>query len=240
MTTPRQVHLQPAYLLHQRDYRNTSRIADFITKDFGRVSSVVKGVRRSSSKIRGVLQPFAPLKVSWTGRGSLVTLTGVETDDVPRSLGRLGLLCGFYVNELLLRLLPGHDPIEQVFKDYGACLSGLIPGGESRSLRIFEKRLLGHLGYGLNLEMDVYSDEPVQPSEYYRFEPDVGPMCVQDRDEQTYSGATLLSLASESLQDPKELREAKVLLGRALDQHLAGTPLKSRDVLRAMGRALVQ
>ena len=100
MSIPRDVFLQPAYLLHQRDYRNTSRIVELITQDYGRITGVARGVRRSKSPLRGLLKQFSQVHVSWVGRGDMVTVTGVEPGVPTQSPTGLGLLCGFYVNEL--------------------------------------------------------------------------------------------------------------------------------------------
>ena len=236
MSGPRDVLLQPSFLLHQRDYRNTSRIVELITQDYGRITGIVRGVRRPKSPLRGLLKQFSPVRVSWLGRGNMVTVTDVEPGVLTSTLTGLGLLCGFYVNELLLRLLASNDPLEELFEDYTDCLSSMSPGMEAKSLRVFEKRLLANLGYGLNLEYDFVAQEPVQSDAHYQYEPDRGPFQVNDGG--PYSGASLLSLAREELGDDNSLKDAQSLLRMTLDRHLGGKPLKSREVLRAMRRLI--
>ncbi|MEM7283820.1 MAG: DNA repair protein RecO [Pseudomonadota bacterium] len=230
--------LQPCFVLHQRDYQNSSRILDVLTRNHGRLALVAKGVRRPTSKGRSLLRQFLPLEVSWVGRGPLFTLTGIDAVPATASLAGLPLLCGFYVNELLLRLVPAADPNPELYDDYGQCLSDLSRDCLGKGLRIFEKRLLEHLGYALNLEYDDSNECAIRSGAYYVFEPDKGPREVNDRGADGYSGGSLLSLATEDLQDERSLADARRLLRAALDVHLGGKPLKSRDVLIAMKKMI--
>ena len=230
--------LQPGFVLHQRDYQNSSRILDVLTRDQGRVSLVAKGIRRPNAKGRGLLRQFSLIHVSWVGRGPLFTLTDLEAGGRSGSLEGVALLSGFYVNELLMRLLPQDDPNPALFADYVQCLDQLQQDCIAPGLRIFEKRLLDHLGYGLNLEYDVVNQCAVDAHAHYQYQPDTGPRAVNDTGEDCYAGASLLQLAQETLMDDQALGDARKLLRTALDAHLGGRPLKSREVLMAMKRML--
>ena len=114
MSAPRHKHLEPAWLLHHRPWSDTSRILDLITRDHGRITLFAHGSRRPKSPLRAVLRPFAPLLVSWTGRADGGTLTAAEAVAIT-TLAGTRLLSGFYLNELLLKLLPKEDRHEAIY-----------------------------------------------------------------------------------------------------------------------------
>ena len=101
---------QPAFVLHSYPYKETSLIVDLFTRDHGRVAVVAKGAKRPLSKLRGVLQTFQPLSVSWSGKSELRTLIDAEWVGGMLPIERNALLCGFYLNELLVKLIARDDP----------------------------------------------------------------------------------------------------------------------------------
>jgi DNA repair protein RecO (recombination protein O) len=185
-----------------------------------------------------MLQPFGELLVSWTSRGEAGQLTGAERVRAPAALAGDRLMSAFYANELLIRLLPRHDPHPELFDAYATLLDQLHDGDAqpARALRLFEKRLLDELGWGLSLESDAGSGTPLEPLRSYRYRIDGGPEVVDGVAEGTlvFSGASLLSLAREDLGDERSLADARRLLRAALDQCLDGRPLRTREVLIAM------
>src|SRR5437762_1362429 len=112
------VDAQPALVLHSYPFRETSLVIEVFTRDFGRVALVARGARRPRSALRGVLLAFQPLLVSWSGKGELYTLIRAEWHGAYQPLRGLSLICGFYLNELLLKLLPRHDAHERLFDTY--------------------------------------------------------------------------------------------------------------------------
>lgn len=238
--TRERIALQPAYLLHQHAWRETSRILEIFSRDHGRLGLVARGARRPRSPLHGVLQPFQPLLISWVGGGELGTLSGAESGAVPLlPLRGPALLSAFYLNELLLRLLPRHDSQAPLYMQYAQTLAQL-PVDPAPALRVFEKHLLAALGYGLNLTHAADDGAPLQPALRYRYDPERGPLPAGAREmESSISGATLLALASERFEDRETLREARDLLRAALERQLAGRPLRTRELLGALGRAAV-
>ncbi|HEY7379246.1 MAG TPA: DNA repair protein RecO [Steroidobacteraceae bacterium] len=229
------ISLVPAYLLHQMPWRDSSRILEFFTRAHGRVSLFARGVRRERSEARPLLQPFQRLLVSWTGRGEAGTLAGVERDGERTVLPPNQVLSGFYLSELLLKLLARHDAHPQLFDDYAAALQGLAAGAApGRCLRIFEKRLLQALGLWPDCDRETSSGTPLQAERHYHFRPERGVEAAVSETPATYQGASLLSLAGEELCDEQSLRDARRLLRAALDACLEGRSLKSREVLTAL------
>ncbi len=235
------IDLEPGYVLHRRDYRETSLLLEVFTPGAGRVGVVARGARGKRSPWRGLLEPFAPLLLSWTARGELATLTHAEHAGAVRAMPTERTLVGLYLNELVLRLLERHDPHPALFRDYAEGLAGLAAEGPTEPvLRIFEKRLLAEIGYALLLDQEVETGAPIRPDALYRYEPERGP--VQAREGATHAGitvhgATLISLAAESLTAPLALAESKRLMRAALAVHLGATPLRSRTLLESLRAA---
>ncbi|HQU16671.1 MAG: DNA repair protein RecO [Chromatiales bacterium 21-64-14] len=240
MSQPKRVALQPGYVLHPRPYRDTSLLVEALTPEHGRVGLVAKGVRAPRSRMRGLLQPFRPLLLSWSGSGDLATLVGAEANGPMMGLAGAGLLSGFYVNELLVRLLLRHDPHPALYQAYEAVLTALQAAGqEEPALRIFEKRLLQELGYGLLLDREARSGQPIDAERRYRYRLDLGPLPEDEGDiaDPAIHGSSLLALAREVLPaDPERRQEAKRLMRAAIARHLGGRPLKSRDLFRVHSR----
>lgn len=234
---PAQAQLEPGYVLHRRPWRETSLLLEVLTARHGRLGLVARGARRSrgGGSQAGLLQPFVPLLLSWSGRGELATLTGVEAAGRTAWLRGRGLLAALYVNELLMRLLAREDPHPEVHEAYAWVLARLTgPEAGEAPLRIFEKRLLEALGYGLVLEHEADAGAPVRPEALYTYHADRGPMAagVAEGDGLPVQGATLLALAREALDDPRALREAKALMRAALQPHLGERPLATRALFR--------
>ncbi|HSQ68975.1 MAG TPA: DNA repair protein RecO [Steroidobacteraceae bacterium] len=234
----RRVSLEPAYLLHHHPWRDSSRILELLTHGHGRHTVFARAARRSSSGWAGLLQPFTGLLVSWSGRGEAGQLTAVERSEPPRQLAGDRLMSGFYANELLMRLLARGDAQPEIYREYQRLLLALgDPSAEiARPLRLFEKRLLEHLGWGLSLGSDASHGAPLDPGCSYRYRLDGGAERLDGVAEGSlvFSGASLVSLAREELRDPRSLADARRLLRAALDQALEGRALRTRDVLMAM------
>lgn len=236
------VLLQPAYLLHHRPYRDTSRILELLTREHGRVSVFARGARGAKSALGPVLQPFNQILVSWTVGREAGQLIGAELAGEPQSLPAARLMSGFYLNELLLKLVTVHDAQPVLFDLYASTVEALkSEEDEGRVLRIFEKRLLQELGYGLSLEYEAESGAPIVADRRYRYVFEYGLLPVSEVQDGKvgagqFSGASLLSLAREDLHDPASRAEARRLLRGALERLLDGRGLNSREILAALRR----
>ena len=229
-------HSQPAYILHQRHYRESSLIIDALTRDLGRIALIAKGVRKAKSKTVGLLRPFAALSLSFIGKSDLKTLTDVEGIGLPDELSGLALYCGFYINELVCHFLHKDDPHPEVFQDYRHCLSGLAQGIQVEApLRTFELNLMDHIGYGINLSYDLIHQKPVALNKKYRFNKEAG--LVEDT-EGSFTGFALLAMEQRNFENPQTLIEAKLLMRTVIDNHLQGKQLKSRSVINSIVKHL--
>ena len=226
--------LAPAYVLHQFAYRDTSRIVEVFTGEYGRITLFARGANGPKSSLRGILRPFQRLLVSWSGRTEACALLTAEVDGDLTSMPKERLMSGFYLNELLLKLTHRWDAHPEIFYSYASCVQALCSGaGEEATLRLFEKRLLLDLGYGLELTRTA-EGLPVAPDRYYRFAAERGPqLCVADAPGAVY-GQSLSDLDAEALEGERSLRDAKRVLRAAIDACLDGRALKSRAVMRAL------
>ena len=231
--------LTQAFVLHTRPYLNTSLIIDLLTVCDGRVCVIGKGVRRQKSKTKSLLQPFIPLQVNYLGRSELKTLTQVETEEAPIAIPRDRLFHGFYMNELLMRLLQRHDACPTLFRYYRLALEQLATAGDYQAdICLFEKRLLDDLGYGLQYtgkdpDKDYYLTYDsgflhADPSR--RTNTQANARAQQQR---TFKGNILQALSNEKLNDPKVLPEAKRLLTLALQPLLGRKPMASQMLARS-------
>ncbi len=207
-----------AYVLHQREWRDSGRIFELLTREQGRISVFAQGVRGPKSRLASVLQPFVPLAVTWAGRGDAPRLTGAEPGPGSRELPPLApsrLMSAWYLSELVLRLTLRHDPQSGIFDHYAAALESLRAGARVEStLRLFEKRLLDELGYGIPREAPAQSIDTLGLSQL--------PVDCLRR------------LADGELDEELDLELVRPVLRRALDMCLDGNNLRTRSVARAM------
>jgi len=231
------VQQQPTFILHHRNYSETSLLLEVYTSQHGRLGLIAKGARRPQSRLRAVLKPFQPLLIGWSGRGELMVLTGAEPDGPDSDLTGSAVYCGFYLNELLMRLLHRHDPHERLYQSYRAALAALARDvAPEATLRVFEKHLLGEIGYGPVLDHDVGDRSPIDDDATYDYIPERGPVRIANPELHIkiegvrIRGASLRALAAETLTDPRALRETKQLMRVLLAPHLGDRPLQSRQL----------
>ena len=225
---------QPAFVLHSYPYRETSLIIDVLSRDHGRVALVAKGAKRPHSALRGVLQTFQPLALSWTGKGEVRTLTGAEWVGGMLPLTGDALLCGFYVNELLVKFLAREDPHPELFRHYVVTLTRLAHDEPPvQVLRSFERVLLRETGYALALNRTVNRKTVVAEGRYV-FDPERGVREASDEWPAQWpvlSGQTLLDMEEDDYHRPQTVAQSKALMRFLLNTYLGGTPLATRQIL---------
>ena len=223
---------QSAYVLHLHPYSETSLVVDVFTRDHGRVPLLARGARRPRSAMRGLLMSFQPLELGWFGGGEVKTLAKAEWLGGMPLLGGRCLLLGYYLNELLLKMLPREDAHSALFDAYAAALSALAAGGaDAPELRRFEKTLLNELGYGLTLDVDMETGKPVAAEGEYTYLIERGPVAGSGADgAPALRGKTLLDMAADDYSDPRTRLESRRLMRQLIAHHMGGKPLQSRRV----------
>jgi DNA repair protein RecO (recombination protein O) len=240
----RRVELTPAYVLHHRPWRDTSRILDVWSREHGRLSLFARGVRGGKPGAGSLLRPFQPLLASWSGRGDAAQLTRVEaaSDESGAAIGALpaaALMSAFYLNELVLNLTTRLDPQPALYDDYHATLAALRAGAPvAPALRRFERQLLAHLGYGLDCSTDAHTGEPLKADAYYHFHVALGFVQASSGapGQGAARGSVILALGRDQFDDPQVQDEARRILRLALDHLLEGRELRTRAVARSLTR----
>ncbi|MDZ7841350.1 MAG: DNA repair protein RecO [Gammaproteobacteria bacterium] len=229
------VHKEPGFVIHTRPYSETSLYVELFSRQYGRLTTIAKGARRQKSKFRGVLLPFRPLSTGWTGKGEIPILTLAEPAGLWAEMRGQSILCGFYVNELVIRLLHRHDAHPGLFDDYADTMARLRRGEAHESiLRLFEKRLLGELGFAMNLHHEAGGQREIDPGRRYRYIPHIGAV-TEDSERKggiPVSGAALHALRTEALDTPLELKECKRLMRAMISHQMENRPLHSRKLFR--------
>jgi DNA repair protein RecO (recombination protein O) len=227
---------EAGYVLHTYPYKETSLIVELFMRRFGRVALLARGARRPRSAMRGVLLSFHPLRLSFSASAELGNLISAEWAGALQPLAGQGLMCGFYLNELLLRLLPRDDAHEALFDCYAVALKDLSEAALFPAvLRGFEKRLLAELGYAPLLERDAAS-RPIDPDALYVYEPERGPTPVNATrsGDLVIRGRTLLDVAADDYSSPATREEARNLMRALIGERLHGQVLHTRTVLREL------
>ena len=226
---------QHAFVLHTHPYRETSMLVESYSRDHGRIALMARGARRPRSALRGMLLPFQPLVLSWAGRGELRTLIRAEWRGPYSPLKGQALICGFYLNELLLKLLPRDDPHEELFAIYEDTLAALAREGEQAAvLRRFEMYLLRELGYAVILDRDVERDEPVARERSYVYVLERGPVHAAGARANgvELSGQTLLDMQSGNFENSATQQQSKLLMRTLINHCLGDQILHTRQLLR--------
>ena len=249
MATARGAAPLAAYVLHRYDWSESSLIVDLFTRTQGRVAVVAKGAKKPHSNLRAVLLPFQRINVSLgrlpegEGAGDIQTLRQAEWAGGPAMLTGAALFSGFYLNELLMKLLARHDPHPALFDAYAQTLPGLGAGEDERTqaaLRAFELTLLQEIGLLPDLGLATLTQQALQAQTLYALRPEAG-VTEARADEAGLPGALLVgaraALANGSLEALQQtcalaLPAMKLQLRALLHYHLGSTPLRTREVMR--------
>ncbi|MBF7687286.1 DNA repair protein RecO [Acinetobacter rathckeae] len=216
------------YVIHARKYRERSHIIHFFSQEYGRIDGV----------IRQALPPlFQPMVLYASGKSELKNFTHLEIDQHPIFLRGEAYFCGFYLNELLLKLCPLEDDLIELYQQYHLTIEALQYLHENsqdtrylrQSLRQFEYVLLKELGYDIDFSVDALG-KPLLEQQYYQFFIDQG--FVESKLNTSFQGKDLLSLLSFPTIPLTDVQ--LVILGhlyRQMISHLLGDrPLKSRQL----------
>lgn len=223
---------QAAYVLHTYPFKETSLVVELFTEQFGRIATTAKGARRPRSAMRGMLQSFQPLAATWSGKLELKTLHSLDWRGGLLMLQGEALMCGFYLNELLLRLLPREDAHEALFSYYSDTLKTLTTTDDlATTLRRFELKLLQELGYAIPLLLDE-NDVAINADAQYRYEAEYGACALSStKNGIQLQGNTLLTMAKDDYSSAQTKQQSKQLMRYLLAHYLGDQPLHTRQLL---------
>lgn len=250
-TTRRPAAPLNAYVLHRYDWSETSLILDLFTREQGRLAVVAKGAKRPYSQLRSVLLPFQRIQAT-VGRptksdsadesaSEVVNLRSAEWAGGHAMLTGAPLFSGFYLNELLMKLMARHDPHPALFDVYAQTLP-LLSGDDASvqaALRAFEISLLKEVGVLPDLSLVTNTLEDVREDDDYALLPEAGVSSARSTD--TAVGGSVLiglqaalehgSLAALQLACAGSLPALKTILRGLLHYHLGTPVLRTRQVM---------
>lgn len=244
------------YVLHRRAYRESSQIVDLFCEKQGRFSALHRVNRKQPA-----LQPFTPYQMQFSGRGELKYCQHVEihypeefytvahsidgSSLKGKALKGKNLYCGFYINELIMRLTWKGESQTELYRVYQQTLLGLLQlDNDLQSepiLRRFEFHLLAILGYQYNWRQDSLCHD-IQPQQSYQFDPAAGfsPCLLDDYGvqglpvKQIFPGHAILAIAENNWQHEQSWQVAKHIARLALKPLLGDKPLKSRELFKKL------
>jgi DNA repair protein RecO (recombination protein O) len=222
---------QDIYILHTYPFKETSLIAELFSENHGRIPVVAKGARRPRSSLRGMLQSFQLLQATWSGRGEIKTLHNIEWCDKFLQVDGNALICGFYINELIMRLLPREDTHKKLFDFYHHTMKVLADGSNLEvALRRFELRLLQELGYEVPLKEDE-NGESIIADKIYIYEAEYGPSEISKTNNGIkILGQTLLDMAQDEYKEDNTQLQSKQLMRYLISHYLGDKPLNSKQL----------
>ena len=220
------------FLLHQRSYGETSIIADVFTQKSGKISFIAKGAKKPKSKFFGYLVPFQKLKITYSGRSELKTLTSIDRDLASNSntFSKVSYSL-LYINELLVKLLPKDAKHEELFILYDEFLKKINKNNNLEiSLRHFELDLLDMLGYGFDYDSEIDSYDPIEAELSYVF---VSQRGFRKSNSSSFKGKDILSIKKRKLEDVP-LKYVKEITTKAIGICLEGKDLASRKIFKSI------
>ena len=228
--------LQRAFVLHRREYSESSLLVDFFTEHNGRMMLLAKGARRPRSPLKALLQPFTPLLLRWTGKGDLRTLTQAEAASLTLPMEPMALYSGFYVNEMLVRVLENQTAYQELFHHYLQCITRLASNAEQLepTLRTFEFQMLRALGYGVDFCHCIATGEEVDPEMWYQFRENEGFIASLLQNNVSFLGKDLLAFEALDFSEKSTQQAAKRFTRIALKPYLGSQPLKSRELFQSI------
>jgi len=232
---------EPAYLMHQRPFSESSQIINLFSRHFGRVDVIAKGSKRPKSKFKSFLQPFLPILVSWSGRSQLKTLRSIDLNIKQKTtLPNTQLMSAFYLNELILSLLSTTDPYSELFDCYALTIDKLSDIDSSEAvLRIFEINLLSQIGYAINFQTEAMSSNEIEAEQVYRFVVEQG--FIRSNTTTPHhtliKGSIIKAIDKGDYSTSQILKVAKRITRESIKYHLSGKELNTKKVFRSIHKS---
>lgn len=222
---------QRAFILHTRSYSESSLLVDLFVESAGKITVLAKGARRKRSSLKGVLQPFTPLIVQYSGQGEIKTLRQVEAMSLALPLISISLYSAFYLNELLHRVLIAETDMPTLFEHYLHSLQQLAKQVPAENvLRSFELVLLENLGYHVDFFHCSATGDDIVTSMNYQFQTEKGFISSLLQNSTSFTGEQVLALGYRQFGNQETLRAAKRFTRMALKPYVGAKPFKSREL----------
>ena len=224
---------EDCFLLHQRSYGETSIIAEVFTRNLGKMSIIARGAKKPKSKFFGYLVPFSRLKITFSGRSELKTLTNIDRDlSLTNSYLSKKSYSLLYINELMIKLLPKDAEHKPLFDLYSKFIQDSVNEEKiDYLLRNFELDLLEMLGYGINFHADINNEEEIKLNKNYIFVAESGFMASDNAKD--FSGEDIIKIRERNFADIST-KKLKQLTQATIMFCLEGKDLNSRQIFRRL------
>ncbi len=229
-------NIERAFVLHTREYSETSLLVDFFCEQSGKITLIAKGARRIRSPLKSLLQPFTPLFIKYTGKSALKTLTQCESASISLPMKTKALYSGFYLNEILIRTLTEGESYDDLFISYLKSITNLAqyPENIEEILREFEFVLLKHLGYEVDFFHCGITKEHIEPQMLYQYHSEQGFIASLLDNQNSYKGEDILAFGKLDFAKNSTKQAAKKFTRIALKPYLGVKPLKSRELFASL------
>ena len=222
---------QRAFVLHTRTQTESSLLVDLFIESGGKITVLAKGARRKNSSLKGLLQPFTPLIVQYSGKGNIKILRQVEAMSLTLPLVSVSLYSAFYLNELLHRVLIADTEMPTLFDDYLKSLQQLAQQAPAENvLRTFELSLLENMGYYVDFFHCSATGDNIVESMYYQYQSEKGFIGSLLRNSTSFTGEQVLALGNRDFSTVDTLKAAKRFTRMALKNYIGSKPFKSREL----------
>ncbi|OCG60712.1 DNA repair protein RecO [Gilliamella sp. Nev5-1] len=222
---------QRAFILHTRSYTESSLLVDLFAENVGKITVLAKGAKRKRSSLKGMLQPFTPLIVQYSGQGDIKTLRQVEAMSLSLPLASVYLYSAFYLNELLHRVLVTETEMPTLFDDYLKSLQQLAQQVSAENvLRAFELSLLDNLGYCVDFFHCCATGDSIVESMNYQYQSEKGFISSLLKNSTSFTGKQVLALGKRQFNSDDTLKAAKRFTRMALKPYVGSKPFKSREL----------
>ena len=245
------ITLEPAFVLHRYDWSESSLIVEVLTRHHGRVALVAKGAKRPASNFRPVLLPMQPLRITYSGDAEVKALKSAEWVGGYAMPSGNTLLTGFYVNELVMRLLQRDDPHALLYDCYAQTISVVVQnnGLMTAAVRAFELLLLQNMGWLPSLSSVTQTQQGLQAGMTYNLNADAGLQPSMHQELVSLSGVQWLALGAAMAPQAQDrvfvnlltllsqdgiMTQALRPMLRGLLQYHSGGPLKTPQMMTAL------
>jgi DNA repair protein RecO (recombination protein O) len=212
------------YLIHQRNFKDSSLIIEFFSKEFGMLQLIAKGIKKNKL-LKSQLQFFHLLKIQFYGKSQLKTVVSVNSINTLNFKGLIEKTSGFYLNELIHYSLIENEVAESLFDCYASVLIRLESEKLTPLLRMFEKHILKINGFELNV------DSFNQPDMWLGFDENIGLNKAINASQRLCMVVDLKKfINNDKLDRDSQLRINKVMM-KLVDMSVSFKRLYSRELL---------
>lgn len=175
-----------AIVLFYRDYGESDKIVNFLSKENGKIHTIAKGAKKSKKRFLNALEPFTVLTIEFASNRNSSSLYRLESASIVNSFPSIRSNYNSYLMASLSCELANlwtreHDRCTEIFELIKWFLDSLI-NEKILINKIFflKQRLLQYGGCGIEYNVCVKCGKPVDKSSKWSFIPESGGFFCED------------------------------------------------------------